>query len=104
MGVPVQGPDDLCTNRSWVLRGDTGDMLRLRLRVVDGDISVEVSGDCIRPMVFENLLGWDRHQYYAVGSWNSFEPTPMVMDVNNPGTFRCRVTFDGDISSFSTSL
>jgi polyketide synthase-associated protein len=102
MGVPLQGPDDYCMNRSWVVRGDTGDTVRLRLRVVDGDISVEVSGDCIRPKIWENLMGWDRHQYYAVGSWNSYEPLPMVMDADNPGTFRCRVTFDGDPQSYSS--
>jgi len=104
MGVPVQGPDDLCEGRSWVLRGDTGDMVRLRMKVADGNISVDVSGDCIIPKAWENVPGWDRHQYYAIGSWNSFEPTPMIMDADSPGTFRCRVMFDGHPVTYNTVL
>merc|ERR1719272_487282 len=101
MGVPLQGPDDLCMGRSWALRGDTGDMWRLRLRSQDGLLHVEVSGDYMMPKEWENLPGWDRHQYFAVGSWNNFQPTPMTMDVGDPGNFRCRVIFDGSPGTYN---
>jgi len=102
MGVPVQGPDDLCAGRAWALHGDTGDMVSLRLRSIDGEIFVELSGDCIVPKVWESLQSWDRHHYYALGSWNNFEPTPLIMDPESPGTFRCRVVVDGNPISFNT--
>merc|ERR1719215_1584945 len=113
MGVPVQGPDNLCAGRSWVISGEVGDLIRLGLKIADGEIAVEVkvsAGDIIDQevweslpaKVWESLPGWDRHHYYALGSWNSFEPTPMIMDEANPGTFRCRVVFDA--GSFNHGL
>lgn len=104
MGVPLQGPDDLCAGRSWLVSGEVGDIVRLRLKMADCEITVEVSGDCTSTKVWENLPGWDRHHYYALGSWNDFEPTPMIMDEDNPGTFRFRVVFDGSHGSFNHEM
>merc|ERR1740130_2538356 len=55
------------------------------------------------PKMWENLPGWDRHHYYARGSWNDFEPTPMIMDADKPGTFKCRVQFDGNPTHYNTA-
>lgn len=89
MGVPVRGPGDMGSGKAWAVFGEPGELLRMRLQVQDARVTVELHRELGPPLVWEGVEGWDRHQYYTLGSWSSWEPTPMVM--SSPGVFRCRV-------------
>lgn len=102
-GVPVRGPDDMGEGKSWVVHSRPNSNMRCRLTIVDGDVTVEVHVEDQKPRMWQSISGWDRHQYYTIGSWNDWKPVPMIMDPDQPGLFRCRVTFFGQIYS-STGL
>jgi len=93
-GVPVCGPDDMSGDKSWVVYSDVSCLVRFRLQIANGDVKVDVVVDGQKPKRWRSVAGWDHHQYYVVGAWNSWKPIPMVMDLQNPGLFRCRVTLN----------
>nr|AQS99243.1 type I polyketide synthase [Gambierdiscus polynesiensis] len=86
--VLVRGPDEFGGAKRWLVRGPVGDVITVRLQIVDARISVTVSSKVKGAKVWKNALGWERHNYSVAGSWNDWTPVNMVMDPEEPGIFR----------------
>jgi len=86
--VPIRGPDEFGGKKSWLVRGPTGDTVTVRLQIIDAKIHVTISSEIKGSRVWENVTGWERHQYSLVGSFTSWMPADMVMDQEEPGVFR----------------
>jgi len=91
--VPVRGPDGWGSCKHWLYRGPPGDILDIRLRVVDAHVTVEVASDVKGTKIWESVEGWNRHEYCVVGSFTDWIPQPMTMNPTRPGVFQiqCRM-------------
>mmetsp|Transcript_751 Transcript_751/g.1675 ORF Transcript_751/g.1675 Transcript_751/m.1675 type:complete len:376 (+) Transcript_751:3-1130(+) len=86
--VLVRGPDQFGGRKCWLVRGPSGDVTTVRLQIVDARISVTISSNVKGAKVWQNVIGWERHNYSVSGSWNHWVPVNMVMDLEEPGIFR----------------
>jgi len=96
-GVPVRGPDEMGSTKNWVVEGTVSEQIRLRLSVKDAH--VVVTADVIgsgSPKVWESVEGWDRHMYYAVGTFGTL---PMMMDPEKAGVFTCRINLGSNVNN-----
>jgi len=84
--VPVRGPDHLGHGKAWVVKGIVDEVVRIRLEIDDGKITVAVISETKGEKVWESREGWDRHEYWVV--FKSGTLTKMVMDPRAPGVFR----------------
>jgi len=92
MGIPARGPDNLCTDKRWMLQGAPNETFGLKLQVVDAKVIVTVTSKMTgAENVWESFEGWARHDYCVAGTFNRWRPRPMVMDESMPGVFRLRV-------------
>merc|ERR1712066_821798 len=74
----------------WQVVGNTGDEVKLRLRVAEGNITVGVS-DAGGTRTFRSLDGASRKSYFVTGSWANFGFSPMEPDPDgNPDVHRFR--------------
>merc|ERR1712216_384480 len=90
--VPVRGPDNLDNGKLWKLQARSGDMIRIRLQVVDAHITVRMK-NLTRgggEQVAQSVEGPKRHSYQVKGSFNDWAETDMVADDDWPGIFRYR--------------
>jgi len=87
--VPIRGPDDHGSGKYWVVRGAQGERMRVRLEVLDGRITIQVNSACKGAKVWKSAVGWARHEYFVVGSWDGWKLERMEMDEHRPGVFRC---------------
>jgi len=90
--VPARGPDELGQNKHWQLRGPSGDLVTLRLRVVDGKVTVRMISYTKGTKVWESRQGWNRRAYFLArspsGTFNDWTFTPMAADPVRPGLFK----------------
>merc|ERR1712032_349563 len=91
LGVPARGPDNLCTDKRWILKGAPNETFRLKLRVVDAKVTLTVTSSDSQENVWESVEGWERHDYCVAGTFNRWIPHRMVMGESMPGVFRQRV-------------
>jgi hypothetical protein len=84
--APACGPDNLSGDKFFVVKGAPGESVALSFKIVDGHISVQAGSRS-----WESLEGWERHRYYAIGSFNDGIEVPMEMDPLKPGVFTCRI-------------
>nr|AQS99273.1 type I polyketide synthase [Gambierdiscus excentricus] len=84
----VCGPDDMCGDKSWRLGGKTGEVVTLRLQVVDAHIVVTVLSNSMGTRVMQSVEGAKRHSYYISGSFNNWSFSEMVYDEETTSTFR----------------
>jgi len=86
--VAVRGPDDMGEGKHWLIRGNVDEVVKIRLEVDDGRVSVAVISEAKGEKVWSSIEGWHRHDY-----WLAFHGGPcrrMKMDPEVPGLFRCR--------------
>jgi len=94
--VPVVGPDlgpgvgqDM---RLWSVRGKEGDVVILRLRVLDGDIEVTAVSEAEGEQVWKSAPRGPRERYFVAGSWSSWVPEEMEPDAVSPDVCRHQFT------------
>nr|AQS99205.1 type I polyketide synthase [Gambierdiscus excentricus] len=86
--VAVRGPDHLGAGKQWVVSGNVGEPVTVRLEVDDGRIIVAVIAKSGSEKVWESVEGWDRHTYHL--SVQGRRIKRMQMDPEVPGVFRAR--------------
>jgi len=89
-GVHVRGPDDLGAGKHFIVHGSPGETINVEVSIVDAKVTVKAESETKGTTEWESIEGWDRHEYSAVGSFNSGVPIPMTMDLMKPGVFTCR--------------
>lgn len=99
--APVRGPDDLCNDKAWRITGKSGEMVKLRLQVVDAHVIVTtVSKKTARTISYESIEGPKRHTYSVSGSFNDWGYEEMVADEKRPGVFTFQVTVGANLQEF----
>mmetsp|Transcript_112127 Transcript_112127/g.302564 ORF Transcript_112127/g.302564 Transcript_112127/m.302564 type:complete len:662 (+) Transcript_112127:3-1988(+) len=87
-GVPVRGPDCRGQAKCWRIVGDTGEQVKLRLQVEDGDIVVSAAGP-------REIARWTTDAglaYFLAGpAGASWELIPMELDGGRPDVYRARL-------------
>jgi len=91
-GVPVCGPDAMCNDKSWSVNGKSGEILTLRLQVVDARVTVTVLSNSLGTRTLQSIEGPRRHTYYISGSFNNWSYDEMTYDEETPSTFRYQGT------------
>jgi len=75
--VPVRGPDDNGRNKHWIIQGDCGEKVTLRLRVREGNIVVTVISSQRGERTWKNPIASDADGFYCLRFWHSSEYVPM---------------------------
>jgi len=94
--VPVRGPDEFGQNKSWAVRGPPGEMVTVRIEVVDAHITVMVDSATKGVKVWESIEGPKRHQYFITSTFNNWGLDEMDADESAPGVFR----YQGQVGEF----
>uniref|UniRef100_A0A7S1W791 Uncharacterized protein n=1 Tax=Alexandrium catenella TaxID=2925 RepID=A0A7S1W791_ALECA len=102
MSIPVRGPDELGHGKNWRVRGPSGDNVKVRLRVVDAQITVTLMSDTKGTKVWQSEQGWSRREYFLTGSFNGWLSTAMTMDPVRPGIFKAVGTVADKFDVFQT--
>jgi len=90
--IPACGPDDMCSDKSWRLGGKSGEMVTLRLQVVDAHVCVTVLSHSMGTRTLQSLEGPKRHKYYISGTFNNWTQQEMAYDEDTLSTFRVQGT------------
>jgi len=85
---PVCGPDNMCNEKCWRIKGASGERVTLRLQVVDAQVTVTVLSGSIGTRVMHSVEGPKRHTYHVAGSWNDWQYEEMTWDPETLATFR----------------
>uniref|UniRef100_A0A7S0B8W2 Ketosynthase family 3 (KS3) domain-containing protein n=1 Tax=Pyrodinium bahamense TaxID=73915 RepID=A0A7S0B8W2_9DINO len=85
--VPVCGPDDMCNGKSWTLSGKSGEIVTLRLQVIDAHVKVTVLSNSMGTRVMQSIEGPKRHSYYVSGTFNNWAYAEMTYDEETVSTF-----------------
>jgi len=99
--VPVRGPDDRGEQKNWIVRGPTGEGVRIQLQVWEGDISVTISSDTKGTKTWTNQLGEDSRTYFVTASWNNWGFTQMTQSRKNVYTTKMVVESADKLESFN---
>nr|AQS99316.1 type I polyketide synthase [Gambierdiscus polynesiensis] len=86
--TPVCGPDDMCGDKNWRLGGKTGEVVTLRLQVVDAHITVTILSNSMGTRTMQSVEGPKRHTYYVSGTLNNWSFSEMTYDEETSSTFR----------------
>lgn len=88
--VPVIGPDNRGEGKKWLIAGPMGETVHVRLRVVDGKISVSVTSETKgeRTWRSEEADGWC--SYFLTSDGKDF--TEVLPSAKASGLYKCRVT------------
>jgi len=90
--VPVCGPDNLCNQRGWRITGNSGELVTIRVQVVDAHVTVTIISASSGTRVMHSNEGPQRHSYHIAGSFNDWRYEEMTLDEETLGTFRFRGT------------
>jgi len=90
--IAVCGPDEMCTDKSWRISGKSGEIVTLRLQVVDAHVSVKVLSQSMGTRTMQSVEGPKRHKYYVSGSFNDWTQQEMTLDEETFSTFRYQGT------------
>jgi len=90
--IPVRGPDHLRAGKCWQASGSVFEEVKLRLDIDDARITLEVRSLTTDIQVWGSMEGYDRHEYFIVGTCTNEVPIRLEMDVENPGIFKWRGT------------
>jgi len=88
--LPVRGPDELGHGKHFRVSGSPGDMIKLRLRIIDAHINVEVWSDTQGSMVWQSQDGPARHDYFIQGTFSEWQPIPLLADPENCNIYKYR--------------
>jgi polyketide synthase-associated protein len=86
--IAVRGPDDLCNDKCWLLSGKSGDVVTIRLQLVDAHIVVSAIGANVGELSAESDDGPMRHSYRVSGSFTDWQGEPMELDESTPGIYK----------------
>jgi len=86
--IAVCGPDDMCGGRSWRVKGKSGEVVIVRLQVIDAHVTVTVLSPSMGTLKMQSVEGPKRHTYYVSGSFNDWGYDKMEYDENTLSTFR----------------
>lgn len=104
----ARGPDDMGKGKRFVVKGSRGDVIGIKLTIVDAHIEVTVNPNSDCEQTWESEEGWERHAYFIAGTFSRWKPLPMEFDPMNPGfaTFRGSVgqIFYPDFYSFAEAF
>lgn len=79
-GVPIRGPDAAGCGKNWLLVGDPGEVVRIRLRIADGEIAVTTSSGALGERTWRSLEDDLWTQHFVTGSWNNWGFSAMTHD------------------------
>lgn len=87
--IPVRGPDEGGAGKCWLLTGSAGDLVRIQLRVVAGELTVSAFSEATGTnQTWESTEKEEWRQYFITGTWNGWRFSPMFMDQEHPGVHR----------------
>jgi len=84
------GPDNLCKDTSWSVKGTPGELVSLSLQVVDAHITIKYSTPSSGSRTVESLDGPQRHSFHVCGTFTDWQYAEMTPDPEVPGIFRYR--------------
>lgn len=87
IAIPARGPDELGHGKHWVVSGFPGEVVQLSLHIADAKVTLSVTQKSTK--LWKSVTGWDRHEYFLVGSWTQWLCLRMHMDPSQPGVFKC---------------
>jgi 3-oxoacyl-(acyl-carrier-protein) synthase len=100
--IPARGPDELFNGKSWLLTGKSGDIVTLRLQVVDGHVVVSALGASFGELTSESEEGAMRHSYHIAGSFNDWQNEPLEPVEASPGVYKFTGTMGPTCQEFFT--
>lgn len=74
--LPIRGPDNGGREKRWVIQGEIGELVTLRLRIREGNITVSIISDSKGELKWANS---DERQY-CIRTWDSDRYIPMELD------------------------
>lgn len=87
--IPIHGPDAAGAGKNWLITGDVGDMVRIQLWVLDGEIRVTIASETHGVKTWQSMEEESWMQYYITGTWNNWGFSPMTRDSDNKHVHRC---------------
>mmetsp|Transcript_89369 Transcript_89369/g.278032 ORF Transcript_89369/g.278032 Transcript_89369/m.278032 type:complete len:445 (+) Transcript_89369:920-2254(+) len=75
--VPVSGPDHHGSEKSWSVNGAMGDVVKILLRVWDGEISMTTVHSKTGMRTWTNHQAALRRKWYVSATWNDWRFSPM---------------------------
>jgi len=88
--TPVCGPDALCNSRGWRVTGKSGELVTVRVQVVDAHVTVTVISATLGTRVMHSVEGPKHHSYHIAGTFNDWKFEEMTLDEESLATFRYR--------------
>mmetsp|Transcript_109431 Transcript_109431/g.274106 ORF Transcript_109431/g.274106 Transcript_109431/m.274106 type:complete len:1127 (-) Transcript_109431:14-3394(-) len=89
--IPIRGPDGNGKGKNWLITGPSGDIVRIQLQVLDGEITLIASSDQTGVKTWQSTEEELWMKYYVSGSWNKWGFTAMKRDPEERQIFRCIV-------------
>jgi len=80
--VPVRGPDHLSAGKSWVILGEQGETVVVRIKVENGHVEITASSPTLGGRKWQSVDGRDRKCFFVQGTWLE-KFSPMVEDTPN---------------------
>jgi len=85
--VPVCGPDAMCNDKHWRIGGKSGEIVTIRLQVVDAHVTLTILSNSMGTRVMNSVEGPRRHSYYVSGTFSDWKCEEMSLDPETQGTF-----------------
>jgi len=85
----ICGPDAMCNNRGWRITGKSGEMVTIRLQVVDAHVTVTILSASLGTRVMHSIEGPKHHTYHIAGTFSDWRFEEMTLDEES-STFRYR--------------
>jgi len=89
--IPIIGPDEFGTGKNWLVTGLTGDVVRIQLRVVNGEITMTTASENKGVRTWQSTEDDHWMQYFLTATWNNWQFTPMSTDPFHRDVHRYRV-------------
>lgn len=87
--VPVRGPDELGHGKYFTAVASAGEIVKVRLRVIDAAILVEVSAPSDNSVkIWRSKDGPERHDFFVYGSFTDWLPAQLTVDPENCNVYR----------------
>jgi len=86
--VPIRGPDELGKDKTFSMSCSPGEIMKIKLQVVDALINMEVSSPSTGTKRWQSRDGPERHDYFIQGSFSDWRPVQMVADPQRCGVYR----------------
>lgn len=89
--IPICGPDSDGHGKAWLVHGSQGEVVSVKMRVLDGKITLSTSSPSRGVKVWESTKDDDTSEYSITGTMNSWRLTAMRTNPRDDGVFRAEV-------------